>query len=186
MQTQWIVIAIVAMIAAYAVTIFNRLVRGRNLVREGWSGIDVQLRRRNDLIPNLVETVKAYAGHERGVFDDITARRTAAFRQRRRRRSRRRKASCRARSGGCSRSPKPIRNSRRIRIFSTLQTQLADTEDQLQMARRYYNGTVRDFNISVRQFPDVLIASALGMREEHFFETDAASTAAPAISFSGS
>src|ERR1700759_4676786 len=78
MQT-WIILAIVAAIVIYAVAIFNRLVRQRNLVREGWSGIDVQLRRRTDLIPNLVETVKGYAAHERQLFEDITARRTASI-----------------------------------------------------------------------------------------------------------
>ena len=76
--TQWIVIAVAAAIAIWAIVIFNRLIRGRNMVREAWSGIDVQLRRRSDLIPNLVETVKGYASHERGVFDEITARRAAS------------------------------------------------------------------------------------------------------------
>src|SRR3954452_13302859 len=76
MQTQWIVIAVLVAIALYAIVVFNRLTRQRNMVREGWSGIDVQLRRRTDLIPNLVETVKAYATHERGVFEDVAAARS--------------------------------------------------------------------------------------------------------------
>src|SRR6185312_15623582 len=79
MRTEWIVLAVVALIAVVAIVIFNRLVRGRNLVREGFSGIDVQLKRRSDLIPNLVETVKAYAAHERGLFTEIAEKRTAAM-----------------------------------------------------------------------------------------------------------
>ena len=79
MQTQWIVIAVLVAIALYAIVVFNRLTRQRNMVREGWSGIDVQLRRRTDLIPNLVETVKAYAAHERGVFEDVTAKRASSI-----------------------------------------------------------------------------------------------------------
>ncbi|HEV3183323.1 MAG TPA: LemA family protein [Xanthobacteraceae bacterium] len=78
MRTEWIVIAVLAVLALAAIAVFNRLVRQRNLVREGWSGIDVQLKRRSDLIPNLVETVKSYAPHERGVFEDVTARRAAS------------------------------------------------------------------------------------------------------------
>ena len=76
MRTEWIAIAVAAVIALYAIIVFNRLVRARNLVREGWSGIDVQLRRRSDLVPNLVEAVKGYAAHERTLFDDIAAKRT--------------------------------------------------------------------------------------------------------------
>ena len=77
-RTEWIVIAVLVALSLGAVAIFNRLVRQRNLVREGWSGIDVQLKRRSDLIPNLVETVKAYAAHEHGVFEDVAARRAAS------------------------------------------------------------------------------------------------------------
>jgi len=79
MQTEWIVIVVLVVIAIYAIVVFNRLIRGRNLVREGWSGIDVQLRRRSDLIPNLVEIVKGYAAHERTLFEDIAAKRTSAM-----------------------------------------------------------------------------------------------------------
>jgi LemA protein len=79
MQNEWIVIAVLAVVAIYAIVVFNRLIRGRNLVREGWSGIDVQLRRRSDLVPNLVEIVKGYATHEHSLFEDIAAKRTSAI-----------------------------------------------------------------------------------------------------------
>ena len=144
----------------------------RNLVREGWSGIDVQLRRRSDLIPNLVETVKGYAAHERALFEEIAAKRTSAMRGRCRRQGRRRAASCKARSAGCSRSPRPIRSSRPTRISSTLQKQLAELEDQLQMARRYYNGTVRDFNIAIQSFPGCADRAAARLPRGAFFQAD--------------
>src|SRR5215204_242828 len=79
MRTDWIILAVGLAIVVYAIVVFNRLVRARNLVREGWSGIDVQLRRRSDLIPNLVQAVKAYAAHERSLFEDIVTRRNAAL-----------------------------------------------------------------------------------------------------------
>jgi LemA protein len=181
-------IVIVAMIAApclYAVLIFNRLVSGSNQVREAWSGIDVQLRRRADLIPNLVETVKAYAAHERGVLEDVTARRSSVI-----------AAGDLAAKASADQALQVSLNRlfavaeaypqlKADQNFLALQGQLAETEDQLQMARRYYNGTVRDFNVSIQSFPDVLIARALGYREEHFFETDAASAAVPTVSLSG-
>ncbi len=87
MRTEWIVVAVVAALALYAVIVFNRLIRQRNVVREGWSGIDVQLRRRTDLVPNLVQTVQAYAAHERGLFEEVTKRRAGEHRGERRRRT---------------------------------------------------------------------------------------------------
>ena len=100
-RMEWIVAAVVLAVLLYAIVVFNRLVRQRNLVREGWSGIDVQLRRRTDLVPNLVETVKAYAAHERGAVrgSDAAARREHR-RQRRQRPGERRSGRCRARSAG--------------------------------------------------------------------------------------
>jgi LemA protein len=186
MRTEWVVIAGVAAVGLYAIVIFNRLIRGRNLVREGWSGIDVQLRRRSDLIPNLVETVKAYAAHERGLFEEIAAKRTSAM-------------SATGVAGKAAAEQELQSSLRRLfavaeaypelkanQNFLALQNQLAELEDQLQMARRYYNGTVRDFNISIQTFPDVLLARVAGFHDEHFFQADAESAATPSIGFSGS
>jgi LemA protein len=180
-----IVIAMIAAPCLYAVLIFNRLVSGSNQVHEAWSGIDVQLRRRADLIPNLVETVKAYAAHERGVLDDVTARRSSILAAGN---PADKAVADRALQGSLGRLFAVAEAYPQLKAdqnFLALQGQLADTEDQLQMARRYYNGTVRDFNVSIQSFPDVLIARALGYREEHFFETDAASAAVPTVSLSG-
>jgi LemA protein len=186
MRTEWIVIAVLAVLALAAIAVFNRLVRQRNLVREGWSGIDVQLKRRSDLIPNLVETVKSYASHERGVFEDVTARRAA--------------------SAGIAAVPAKAEAERALQgavgrliavaeaypqlkadeNFRALQGQLAEIEDQLQMARRYYNGTVRDLNTTIQSFPASLVASAFGFRAEPFFELDdRTAAAAPKVAFGG-
>ena len=154
MSTEWIWIGVLAVIALYAIVIFNRLVRGRNLVREGWSGIDVQLKRRSDLIPNLVETVKAYAAHERSLFEDIATVRSSAMTAS----SVQGKAAA---EGALQRSlgklfavAEAYPQLKADQNFRELQTQMAELEDQLQMARRYYNGTVRDFNISIQVFPE--------------------------------
>jgi len=181
MHAEWIAIAIAAVIALYAIIVFNRLIRARNLVREGWSGIDVQLRRRSDLVPNLVEAVKGYAAHERALFDDIAAKRSSALNA----------GSISGRAAAEADLQASIHKMLAIAEaypalkasanFLELQHQLADLEDQLQMARRYYNGTVRDYNIGIQSFPDVLLARLTGFHEEHFFQAEDASL--PAVSF---
>jgi len=185
MKTEWIVITVLAVIAIYVIMVFNRLIRGCNLVREGWSGIDVQLRRRSDLIPNLVEIVKGYAAHERTLFEDVAAKRTSAMAAD----SIPQKAAAEhALQGSIGRLfavAEAYPELKANQNFLELQKQMAELEDQLQMARRYYNGTVRDYNIGIQTFPDVLIAGLFGFHEEHFFEIDAASAANPNVSFSG-
>jgi LemA protein len=186
MRTEWVVLAVLALIAVYAIVVFNRLIRGRNLVREGFSGIDVQLRRRSDLVPNLVETVKAYAAHERNLFNEIAAKRTAAMHAT--------GVSSKAAAeqdlqGSLSRLLAVAEAYPELKAnqnFLGLQNQIAELEDQLQMARRYYNGTVRDFNISIQSFPDLLLARATGFHEEHFFQADADAAANPSVTFPGS
>ena len=185
MRIEWIVLAVIAAVACYVVFVFNRLIRRRNMMREAWSGIDVQLRRRSDLIPNLVQVVKAYAAHERGVFEDIAAKRASTFAVGG---TVQKAAAEQALQGSLGRLFAVAEGYPQLKAdqnFRALQDQLAEIEDQLQMARRYFNGTVRDFNIGVQSFPDVLVARALGWHEEHFFEIDAASAAAPAVNLSG-
>lgn len=181
MRTSWIIIAVVVAVALYAIYVFNRLVRGRNMVREAWSGIDVQLTRRSDLVPALVETVKGYAAHERQLFEEIAARRSASLGA----------ASVPAKSatetelqgslGRLMAVAEAYPELKANKNFLQLQQQLAEIEDQLQMARRYYNATARDFNTDVRQFPDSLVAMPAGMREEPFFQADEAAKAAPVV-----
>jgi LemA protein len=186
MQTGWVVWGVVALFVIYAIVVFNRLVRGRNLVREGFSGIDVQLKRRSDLIPNLVEVVKGYAAHERGLFRDIAEKRTAAMNAT----GVAGKAAAERDLQGSLRQLFALAESypqlKANQSFLTLQTQIAGLEDQLQMARRYYNGTVRDYNISIQSFPDVLLARMAGFGEEHFFQLESGEGATPSVQFPGS
>jgi len=186
MQVQWIAIPVVVLFGLYVIVIFNRLVGGRNRVHEAWSGIDVQLRRRSDLIPNLVEVVKSYAAHERTLFEDIAAKRTSAMIAI----DVPGKAAAEQELQGALRRLLAIAEAypalKANQNFLALQNQLAELEDQLQMARRYYNGTVRDYNTSIQSFPDVLIARAAGFHEEHFFQIDDAAAATPSVAFQGS
>lgn len=183
MRAGYIVAALVVALLVYAVVIFNKLVRARNLVREGWSGIDVQLKRRTDLIPNLIDTVKGYADHERSLFEDIVKLRNASMSA----------ASVKSQenaerdlSGALSRLialKEAYPDLKANQNFMKLQEQLAEIEDQLQMARRYYNGSVRNLNIVIQSFPNVLIARPLGFKEEEFFQAEGADRATPQVSF---
>jgi LemA protein len=181
MRAEWIAITVVAAVGLYAIFVFNRLVRARNMVREGWSGIDVQLRRRSDLIPNLVETVKGYAAHERALFDDIATKRNSALNASSVAGRATAEADLQASVHKMLAVAEAYPELKASQNFLELQRQLSELEDQLQMARRYYNGTVRDYNIDIQSFPDVLLARVTGFREEHFFQADDASL--PSVSF---
>ena len=180
----WIIAAVVAAIALYAIFVFNRLIRLRNLAREGWSGIDVQLKRRSDLVPNLVATVQAYAAHERTVFEEVTASRQSSIAADD---VSRRASAENALQGALGRLfavAEAYPELKADKNFLALQQQLAEIEDQLQMARRYYNGTVRNLNISIESFPANLVAGLLGFRERPFFELEDRSQAAtPTVAF---
>ena len=185
MRTEWLLLAVVVVIAVYLVAIYNRLVRQSNLVREGWSGIDVQLKRRTDLVPNLVAVVKAYAAHERNLFEQVAATRMSSIAADN---VASQAAAERALQGALGRLLAVAEAYPELKAntnFLDLQQQLAEIEDHLQMARRYYNGTVRNLNISIQSFPDALVARPLGFREEPFFELDDRSTegVAPTVAF---
>jgi len=182
----WIVLAVAAVVVLAVIAIFNTLVRQRNVVREGWSGIDVQLRRRTDLVPNLVESVKGYAAHEHTVLEEVTKKRASSIAadtvQGQAAAERDLQGSLRQLFAVAEAYPQLKANEN----FLKLQQQLADIEDQIQMARRYYNGAVRNLNISIQSFPGVLVARLLGFHEEPFFELeDRAQAAAPQIAFPG-
>jgi LemA protein len=180
----WIVVAILAAIGLYAIYVFNRLIRQRNLVREGWSGIDVQLKRRTDLVPNLVETVKAYAAHERGVLEEVTASRASSIAADNVTGQASAERALQGALGKLFAVAEAYPDLKANANFLALQQQLAEIEDQLQMARRYYNGTVRNLNISIQSFPDNILAGMLGFHPEPFFELDdRKEAAAPAVAF---
>jgi LemA protein len=183
-MSTWILLAILAAAAIYVVAVFNRLVRQRNLVREGWSGIDVQLKRRTDLVPNLVETVKAYAAHERAVLEEVTAMRASSIAASGVGRQATAEQGLQASLGKLLAVAEAYPELKADKNFLALQEQLAGIEDQLQMARRYYNGTVRNLNIVIQSFPSNLLAGMLRFREEPYFQLDDRNeAAAPGIAF---
>ena len=181
---KWIILAVLAVAAIYVVGVFNRLVRLRNLAREGWSGIDVQLKRRTDLVPNLVETVKGYAAHERSVFEEVTATRTSSIAANNVTAQSSAEQALQSSLGKLFAVAEAYPELKADKNFLALQQQLADIEDQLQMARRYYNGTVRNLNTAIQSFPANVLAGMFGFHEQPFFELDDRSQAAvPGIAF---
>jgi LemA protein len=184
MRMEWVVVGVIIAVALYAIAIYNRLVRQRNLMREGWSGIDVQLKRRTDLVPNLIETVKAYAAHERGVFEEVAARRASSIAADSVPGQAAAEQALHGALGRLFAVAEAYPELKANKNFLDLQQQLAQIEDQLQMARRYYNSTVRNLNISIQSFPNNVMAGVLGFRLEPFFELDDRSAAAaPAVVF---
>ena len=185
----WIIIAATAAIAIYAIVVFNRLVRLRQMANEAWSGIDVQLKRRSDLVPNLVEAVKGYAAHERSTLDEVTALRGAARAMPDADVEGRAKAES-ALSAGIGRLlalAEAYPDLKASGNFLELQKQLSALEDDLQMARRYYNGAVRNLNVEVQAFPSNVIAGVGGFAARGFFElADAGERNAPQVQFNPS
>ena len=166
------------------VLLYNRLVRFRNRVAEAWSGIEVQLKRRANLIPNLVDTVKGYMGHERELLESIASLRSQSLKAgdlAEKQRVEHALTSGLARLMAVAESYPDLKASQN---FQDLQQQLTDTENQIQLARRYYNGTVRDMNNAVETFPSNLVAGWFGFQKAEFFEIDDPSErAVPQVSF---
>lgn len=182
----WIVLALVAAVAVYAIIIYNRLVSSRQMTEEAWSGIDVQLKRRSDLIPNLVDTVKGYAAHERGVLEDVTELRNAA------RAVPAGDVESRAKAEGAlsmalGRLLAVAENYPDLKAsanFVELQQELGNLENEIQMARRYYNGAVRNLNTMVESFPSNIVASQFRFTKREYFEIEEpADRTLPKVSF---
>lgn len=168
----WIFIAIIVAIVIVLVLIYNGLIRSKNRVDEAWADIEVQLKRRYDLIPNLVNTVKGYAAQESGVLERVTqARATAMGAQ-----SQDEKIKDENMLSGTLKSLFAVAESypdlKSNQNFMQLQADLTDTEDKIQAARRFYNGNVRDFNTKIEVFPTNLFASMLGFAKRAFFDID--------------
>lgn len=182
----WIIIAVAVSVVLYTIVIFNRLVRLRQMANEAWSGIDVQLKRRSDLVPNLVEAVKGYAAHERGVFDEVVALRGIARAVPEGDVMGRAKAE-NALSAGLGKLialAEAYPDLKASGNFLELQKQLSALEDDLQMARRYYNGAARNLNVEVQSFPSSVIAGIGGFTARDFFElADASERNAPEVQF---
>ncbi len=177
-------IGVIVLVIGYLVLTYNSLISNKNMVAEGWSGIDVQLRRRADLIPNLIETVKGYASHENKLFRDI--------------------ADLRAKSiaGGSVSEQSQVGQAMSAALgrvfaiaeaypdlkadanFRDLQDKLSGIEDEIQLSRRYYNGTVRNFNTKIESFPSNVIANSFHFTKSEFFDIgDAAAREVPKVDF---
>ena len=183
----WIVLAVAAVIVVFGVVLYNRLVRTQQMANEGWSGIDVQLKRRADLIPNLVDTVKGYASHERTLFDEIAKLRTEAGRIREDDVAARGAAEGKlsAAVGKLMALAEAYPDLKASENFGKLQAELATVEDEIQMSRRYYNGAVRNLNIMVESFPSNLMAQLFGFRLRDYFEIEDGDRAVPQVAFKG-
>jgi LemA protein len=180
----WIILAVAVVLAIYLIALYNGLVQKRNRVDNSWAQIDVQLKRRRDLIPNLIETVKGYAAHERGTFEAVTQARAAAA-------GAQGPAQTAAAEGFLSQAlgrlfavaeayPELKANVN----FLDLQAQLKDTEDKIAVSRQVYNDTVLTFNNSIQVFPAVMIAGPFGFTKREFYEfDDAADRDVPTVSF---
>jgi LemA protein len=179
----WIILAIIVVLILWFIGVFNGIVVLRNRTQEAWSDIDVQLKRRHDLIPNLVETVKGYAKHEAGVFEKVTEARADAI---------------------SAKAPGDIADKENVLTgalksvfavaeaypelkasenFQKLQDELTDTENKIEAARRFYNGNVRDFNIKIQTFPNSIAAGMASAKAFELFETADAEKATPEVKF---
>jgi len=181
-----IVIIVLVVIVLFLVFAYNGLVRRRTRTQEAWSQIDVELKRRHDLIPNLVETVKGYAAHEQGTFEAVTNARAAAV------------------AAGATGDPAKIGAAenalsgtlrslfavaenypqlRAVESFNQLQEQLTATEDKVEFARRYYNGSARDYNAAIQTFPRNVLSGMFGFQPVNFFEAETADREVPQVNF---
>lgn len=172
-MTTWIIIGVIVLLLLILVSIYNALIRSKNRVDEAWSDIDVQLKRRHDLIPNLVETVKGYAAHEQATFEKVVEARNSAM------------------TAQASKDPKAMEAAenqlsstlksifalaenypdlKANQNFLELQRDLTDTEDKIMASRRFYNTNVRDFNTKLQVFPTNIFAKQLGFTKYKFFE----------------
>lgn len=180
----WIMVIAVGGLVGYVLVAYNSLIRQRNQVRESWSDIDVQLKRRYNLIPNLVETVKGYATHEREAFESVTSARAKALG---------------AQSPGDKAQAENALTSTLKTLFAVaeaypdlkananfleLQRELSDTENKIQAARRFYNATVRDYNTAIESVPTNIVANIFLFKKEEFFELEEeAARSVPKVEF---
>src|SRR5437868_2167330 len=185
----WVILGIVVLILVFVVGMYNTLVQLRVRADSSWSDIDVQLKRRHDLIPNLVETVKGYAAHERGVFDEVTQARAGAIAAGAQ--GPQQRAAAEDMLTGALRSLFAVAEAypqlQAVQEFKDLSENLRDTEVKIQFARRFYNSLVRDHNTALQTFPTVVLAGAMGFTSSEYFEVEAPSDReVPKVSFTPS
>jgi len=179
-----LLLILLALLVVAVIVIYNGLVKKRLMVENGWSDIEVQLKRRADLIPRLVDTVKGYAAHELNVFREVIEARNSAL-----------AAGANVKARGAAEAQLTAPTSRLLALkedypdlksnqnFLDLQNELSDTEDKIEMARRFYNGAVRELNVTVQSVPSNLVAKPFGFVQNPFFEIELSDHAVPDVSF---
>jgi LemA protein len=178
MSTGLIIGIVIVVLVLILVGIYNNLIRAKLRTDEAWSDITVQLKRRYDLIPNLVNTVQAYAKHERTVFEEITEARAQALNAHGVAETAKADNQFQSALKSLFAVAEAYPDLKANQGFQQLQSELVDTEDKIQAARRFYNGAVRDFNIKIQSLPTSLFAGLLGFRKKEFFDVDGAEEAA--------
>tara|TARA_B100000700_G_C14901254_1_gene787486 strand:+ start:110 stop:676 length:567 start_codon:yes stop_codon:yes gene_type:complete len=174
-QTTWIIIGIITLVTLWVISLYNGLIKLNNRVKEAWSDIDVQLKRRHDLIPNLIASVKGYMKHEKTLLESVTKARTNAMDAQERGDN---SALAEAEStlggmlGKLQIAVEAYPDLKASENVSTLMDELSDTENKIQASRRFYNGMVRDFNTKIESIPNNIIANTLGFKKYDFFEVE--------------
>ncbi len=184
MSIAWIIVAVVVVLLLWIVLAYNGLITLKNRTNEAWSDIDVQLKRRYDLIPNLIQTVKAYAKHESDVFDKVTTARGVAMGAHTMKEHAGAETMLTSALGRLFAVAEAYPDLKASQNFTQLQTELRDAEDKISAARRFYNGNVRDLNTRLQVFPTNVIGNAFSFKEREFFEMeDDAGRKAPEVKF---
>lgn len=176
----YVILGVVALIVITSIAIYNSLVHSKVRVDEAWSDVTVQLKRRYDLIPNLITTVKGYATHEKEVFQKVTEARTGAMNAEGPKNQAKADNIFQETLKSLFAVAEAYPDLKANENFKALQDELVDTEDKVQAARRFYNGAARDLNIKVKTFPNILFATPLGFKQREFFEVEEAEAAAVA------
>ena len=165
-----VLLIVIAIIIVWIIFTYNLFVKNKNLIKEAWSGIDVQLKRRHNLIPNLVASVKGYSQHEKNLLEEITQKRSEVIKVE----NIKDKAPAESDLSGMLKNLIAVAENypdlKASKNFLDLQNQLVEIEDQLQYARRYYNGAVRNYNIRIESFPSNIIAWIFNFKQDNFFE----------------
>ncbi len=182
-QTTWIIVGIVVLLVLYIWNLYNSLIRESTEIDEAFGQIDVQLKRRADLIPNLVQTVKGYAKHEKGVFAEVTKARSALVKAD----SPAKMAAANDMLTGALKSLFAVAEAypqlQANQSFVLLQKELSDTEDKVAYARQYYNTQLLEYNLKTKVFPNSLLAGMMGFKEREFFKATEGERAAAKVSF---
>ncbi|MBI3283212.1 LemA family protein [Candidatus Curtissbacteria bacterium] len=185
MSPSLIALGLVALVAVFLLLLYNGLVTARMRVKEAWSGIEVQLKRRSSLIPNLIETVKGYAKHEKAVFENVTKARSALLSAK----SPNQAAAADNMLAGALKTLFAIAEAypklQASDNFKELQQELSDTETKIAASRQFYNANVMDYNTKIKVFPNILFASLFGFSSEEFFEAEEAARAEVKVDFKG-